>query len=313
MKPGRASRLPLRKAVLFTGYSCNNRCVFCIDYDKRSIPDKTTAALIGDMARAKARGAQYLELIGGEATLRPDFLTLIRAARKLGFAEIATATNGRRFAYRDFAKAAADAGLTSVIFSIHGPTAALHDRLTAAPGSFAQARAGVANLRALGFSRVHANTTVVKRNYRALPALGKLYLAWGFRSVELIFVDPTYGGAHRDFSGCVPRISAAAPWMRRCLDVGRAAGRREWFVRYVPLCHFRGYEDQISELKERRTFKSIIHVAPDFHNDDVAGSRASVARGKTAACARCRLGESCEGIWKPYLRAFGGRELAPVA
>ena len=122
----------LRKAVLFTGYSCNNRCGFCVDYDKRRIPDQTTAALIHAIAKAKAWGADYLELIGGEASMRPDFLQLVQAAKRIGFRDIATATNGRLFAYPDFAKAAVAAGLTSVIFSVHGHTARLHDRLTAA-------------------------------------------------------------------------------------------------------------------------------------------------------------------------------------
>lgn len=313
--PGPGSASPsakLRKAVLFTGYSCNNRCGFCVDYEKRHIPDKTTATLIREMARAKAWGADYLELIGGEASLRADFLKLVRSAKKIGFRDIATATNGRLFAYPDFARAALRAGLTSIIFSVHGHTAALHDRLTAAAGSFAQLCDGVRSLRALGFKRLHANATVVRQNYRFLPRLGELFLRLGFCGVELIFVDPTYGGAHRSFSKFVPRISLAAPWMRRCLDIGRAAGTRSWFVRYVPLCHFQGYEDQVSETMERRTFAATLHWAPDFKNEDVAGSRAAVARAKPGSCGGCRLSGECEGIWREYLRVYGAAELRPV-
>lgn len=309
---GAASSGKLRKAVLFTGYSCNNRCGFCVDYDKRHLPDQGTEALIRDIAKAKAWGADYLELIGGEASMRPDFLKLVRTAKKLGFHDIATATNGQLFAYRHFAEAALRAGLTSIIFSVHGHNARLHDRLTASPGSFARLCAGVKILRALKFPRVFANTTVVRQNYRFLPDLAKLYLDMGFRGVELIFVDPTCGGARRRFGAYVPRISRAAPWMRRCLDIGRAAGTRAWHVRYVPLCHFAGYEDQVSELLERRTFSKTVHWAPDFKNEDVAASRAAVARGKPKSCRRCRFCEDCEGIWVDYLRVYGGLELRPV-
>ena len=147
-----------RKVVLFTGYSCNNRCGFCIDFDKREIPDQTTRTLVAEIARVKAAGADYLELIGGEASIRSDFLSLVRAARSVGFKEIVTATNGRRFAYPEFAREAVESGLTAIIFSIHG-----HDdparRSDLIPGSFRQLRA-VANLKALGFDHVYANTTV---------------------------------------------------------------------------------------------------------------------------------------------------------
>ena len=300
-----------RKTVLFTGYSCNNRCGFCVDYDKRHLPDWTTPSLLGEMARARAEGASYLELIGGEATLRPDFIALVRAARRLGFSEIVTATNGRRFAYPDFAKAAVDAGLTAVVFSIHGADAALHDALTASPGSFRQLEQGIVNLCRLGFTQIYANTTVVRGNLWALEELAGLYLDYGIRGVELIFVDPTYGGAARRFEDYVPRISQAAPMMRACLDAGRRAGARGWAVRYVPLCHFRGYEDQVSETRERAAFHTV-HRAPDFSNDDVAGSRARLSRAKPAACAGCGLFDECEGIWTEYLRRYGSAELRPV-
>lgn len=303
--------IKIRKTVLFTGYSCNNRCGFCVDYDKRHISDCTTADLLRQMARARAEGSDYLELIGGEATIRRDFPSLVRAARKMGFREVVTATNGRSFSNALFAREVVRSGITAVIFSIHGPTGDAHDRLTQVPGSFRQLMRGIENLRSLGFSSIYANTTVVAQNYRLLPDMARLYLSLALRGVEIIFVDPTEGGARRSFLDFVPRISEAAPWMRRCLEIGRRSGTRDWSVRYVPLCHFLGYEDQVSETTEREVFHTV-HLAPDFENRDVSGSRAAVARGKPAACSGCRLDDACEGIWKEYLRRYGSSEMKPV-
>ena len=305
------ARAKIRRTVLFTGYSCNNRCGFCIDYHKRHIPDATPQALVRAMAQARREGSDYLELIGGEATIRPDFVSLLRTARRLGFKKIITASNGRRFSEPSFARAAVEAGLTGVMLSIHGPDEAVHDGLTATPGSFRQLLAGIENLRGLGFSQIRANTTVVRQNYRSLVRLAKLYLKLGLKGAEIIFVDPTYGGARSRFADFVPRISEAAPWMRRCLDVGRAAGARRWSVRYVPLCHFQDYRRQVSETCERRVFHTV-HWAPDFRNDDVSGSRALLARAKTVACRGCALSGECEGIWKEYLRVYGDKELHPA-
>ncbi len=299
------------KIVLFTGYACNNNCAFCIDADKRAYPQKTTAELLREVLRAKNKGAYILEIIGGEATIRPDFKRIVAAAKELGIPQVSCATNGRVFADPAAARAIVRSGIDSLIFSVHGPDAATHDALTRAPGSFAQLKKGLGNLRALGFRRVGGNTTVVKQNMAALPALAKFYIKNRIRNVEYIFVDPNYGGAKNDFRRLVPRISKAAPYMRRALALGRAAGMGQWKARYVPLCHFGGCLGQISETNERELFMTE-HWAPDFLNRDAIGSRSALSRKKTARCRGCRFYSACEGIWVEYLKAYGDKELKPV-
>lgn len=300
----------VKKTVLITGYRCNNRCRFCIDSEKRNLPEKTTEQMLREIAGARRSGTTYLELIGGESTIRPDIIELVAFAKAQGFDTILMATNGRMYAYRPFAERVLEAGITDVVFSIHGPDAAVHDGLTRSPGSFQQLLKGIENLRSLGFERLASNTTVVRPNVAHLPALGELLVRLGIRSAEFIFVDPNYGGALRDFRRLVPRISQAAPGMRRCLDAGRAAGR-DWHARYVPLCHFQGYEDQVSELREVRTFRTE-HLAPDFVNRDVEGSRRRVGRAKTERCRGCARYDACEGIWVEYLKRYGDGELSPA-
>jgi len=299
------------KIVLFTGYACSNRCLFCVDADKRRLPERTTPELLSLIYAAKKKGADVLEIIGGESTIRPDFTALVRAAKEIGIAEVVCATNGRVFADMAMAKAIVGAGIDALIFSIHGPTARIHDALTASPGSFSELMKGLDNLKKLRFRRVGGNTTVVKGNMRALPALAELYVKLGTRNVEYIFVDPNYGGARNDFAALVPKISAAAPFMKKALNTGLAAGFDQWKVRYVPICHFLGYEAQISEMNERVLF-STEHWAPDFKNTDAIGSRSVVGRRRTAACKGCARLNVCEGLWVEYLKRYGDRELKAI-
>ena len=300
-----------KKVVLFTGYSCSSRCHFCIDLNKRDIPDKSTQQIVREIALASEQGAEVLELIGGETTIRTDFFPILRAAKKLKFRDIVVVTNGRMFSYPEFAKEALASGVTDLVFSIHGPDAALHDQLTAAPGSFEELTRGLKNLRALGFDRLYANCTVVKPNMKRLPEIGKLFLKLGLTHAEFIFVDPSYGGAYTQFDALVPSISEAAPYMRKTLDLGRKAGTRDWTVRYVPLCHFQGYEDQVSELRERAQYHTQ-HWAPEFANTDVGATRPLVTRIKTERCDGCAKFDSCEGIWKEYVKRRGDGELKPI-
>ena len=299
------------KIVLFAGYACSNRCVFCVSADKRGQPAPTTKELLSRIYSAGKKGADILEIIGGEATIRPDFPALVRAAKEIGIGEVVCATNGRVFADPAMARAIVSAGIDALIFSIHGPSPAVHDRLTSVPGSFAELRKGLANLKKLGFGRISGNTAVVKGNMRSLPELARLYVRLGIRNVEYIFVDPNYGGARNAFDKLVPKISIAAPFMRRALRVGLAAGFDQWKVRYVPLCHFKGYEAQISETNEREVFRTE-HWAPDFKNADAIGSRSAVGRRRTAACKGCARLNVCEGLWVEYLKRRGDSELKPV-
>jgi len=126
----------IKKTVIITGYQCNNNCQFCLNANKRSLVSKTTRQIMKEMALVRKRGYTYLELIGGESTIRPDIIALIKFAHQLKFENVAMATNGRLFAYQEFAKKIIQAGLTDLIFSIHGHNTKLHDFLTQSKGSF---------------------------------------------------------------------------------------------------------------------------------------------------------------------------------
>lgn len=302
----------VKKTVIIVGYECNNNCAFCIDADKRSLVKKDTVQIKKEILGAKGRGTTYLEFIGGETTIRPDFPELVSFAKSLGFKTLMIATNGRMLSYRDYARKIIAAGLNSVVFSIHGHNAAAHDALTRSAGSFQQLLKGLANVKELlGAGAVGSNTTIVKQNYKTLPKIGRLIGDLGIGNAEFIFVDCNEGAARNNFFDFVPKISEAAPFIRQCLAIGRANGSGHWHIRYVPLCYFADCLDQVSELLEVRHFQTE-HLAPDFVNLDVEGSRPLVGRAKTGKCRECRLFGQCEGIWKNYLDHYGDKELRPL-
>lgn len=302
----------VKKTVIITGYACNNNCLFCIDSEKRKMPQKTTDQIMHDMVDARQRGTTYLEFIGGEMTIRPDFVELVKQAKQLGFKTIMMATNGRMLSYYKYARQLAGAGLNSVVFSIHGHNAREHDALTRSRGSFEQLMAGLANMKKLlGLKKLGTNTTLVKQNYKNAPKIGRLISGLGIRNSEFIFVDCNQGAAHIHFKEIVPRISLAAPYIKKCLDIGKEIEAEHWHIRYVPLCYFEDYLEQISELREVSQFQTE-HLAPDFVNFDVERSRPIAGRSKTKKCRQCRLFRQCEGIWKTYYEHYGDKELRPI-
>lgn len=284
------------------GYSCNNKCIFCCNEDKRGIiEDQPTEKIKRDMIESRKMGSEYLELIGGEPTIRKDIFEIISFAKKLDFKTIMFATNGRMLSNRKFAKKIIDLGVNSIIFSIHGHNSKLHDKLTKVPGSFNQLLKGIKNVKELGLNEIGSNTTITKQNYNRLMEIGKLIYSLGIRNSEFIFVDPTRGGPHKDFRKIVPTYEEVSIYVNELLEFGRINKIPHWHVRYYPLC-FVGekYHSQISETMEKETFKTT-HLAADFINKDVENSRATIGRIKIKKCEGCRYHKRCEGYWKEYV------------
>ncbi len=306
----------IKKTVIITGYHCNNRCRFCMEADKRNLPAGTTLEIQQEMLGARKRGSNYLEMIGGEMTIRHDIVKLIKFAKNLGFSTIMIATNGRMYSYPELTESMIKAGLNALVFSIHGHTAKLHDWLTRVAGSFDQLKHGVENVQKISKKlrlNVHigSNTTIVKQNYRFLPQIGEYIRSLNIGNSEFIFVDCNEGAAYNNFDEFVPRISKAAKHIHKCLEIGKRDHLKHWHVRYVPLCYFQDYLGQISELQEVATFHTE-HIAPDFYNPNVEESRQAIGRMKTKKCKGCQLYDRCEGIWKIYLKYYGDKELKPV-
>ena len=310
----------INKTVIFTGYECNNNCVFCMEQDVRHQKGKSTKEIKKMILGGKARGSDYLEMIGGEIAIRKDFLELIRFAKKIGFETVMIATNGRMFAYKEYAYKAIEAGLNSIVFSIHGQNAIVHDNLTQAEGSFDQLHKGLKNVKEAvkeSGEKCHlgSNTTIVRQNYKHLPLLGEHIKDLGIKNSEFIFVDCNEGGAYNNFKEIVPKVSEAAFYIRKCLDIIdiEKVPYSNWDIRYVPLCYFLDYLNQISEVKEVKMFQTE-QLGRDKERTgyDYQEKRKNMARIKPEKCKECVLYEYCEGLWKEYYKNYGDDELNPV-
>ncbi len=294
-----------RRADLKTGTTCNSNCVFCVIGGHLFTGDRSTADCIAELRESRATCVDVV-FTGAEVSIRPDFLQLVRAAKRLGYERIQIQTNGRMFAYRDFCERTIAAGANEFSPSIHGHTATLHDGLTRAPGSFVQIVAAIEHLVALG-QTVVTNTVITKQNAKHLPELARMLIGLGVAQYQLAFPHPT-GHAATFFRGVVPRMSEIAAYVHEALALGRAAGVA-CMAEAMPFCMMAGHEREVAELHIPPT--EIVYdgyVVPDYGAD-------RMARGKTrfVQCASCRFEPICEGPWREYPAGMGTDEFVPVA
>ena len=152
---------------------CDHACGFCYkpvsDHGQELKPDEVLR-VIDDLADM---GALYLQLTGGEATLRPDFRAIAQHARSRNF-QLSLSTNGERLD-DETARWMAALPMASVQISLHAADPALHDELVGCPGSHARVLAGARRLVREGVV-VSLVCTVLEQNLGQvddLLALGK--------------------------------------------------------------------------------------------------------------------------------------------
>lgn len=168
------ARAPYKVDFALT-YACNNNCPHCYNEPDRFTMhplDKVDAFHVID--KLVAIGVPHLILTGGEPTLYPWLLELIRYADQQGLI-VGMNTNGRRLAQPTFTKALAEAGLNHVQITLESYQADVHDTMVGAPGAFHETVAGIKNALSNGLHTI-TNTTLTRRNqHHALETIAFLH------------------------------------------------------------------------------------------------------------------------------------------
>ena len=262
--------------------ACNNRCAFCLDSNVQDGTFLSREEVEADLRRGIDAGAQRLILSGGEASIHPDFLSLVQRGHELGYEHVQTITNGRMFAYPRFTAAAVAAGLDEVTFSLHGHTPGLHDALTRVPGSFQQCVTGIRHAVGTGRLIVSGDVVINRRNIAHLRDVMDLFVRLGVREMDLLMVVPfgraaPVGEGHDDL-GLLFDPTSALDALHRGLELSRDPGLHVWTNRLDPRL-LEGYEGLIQD--------------PHKLHDEVRGRRDILDEMVRGGALRCH-GDRCE-------------------
>ena len=149
--------------------------------DGRARTSSTPPACLDLVAQMAALGVLEVTVIGGEAYLRDDWLTIVRAVRDAGMQ--CSMTTGGRGLTAEMARAAAAAGLQSASVSIDG-NEATHDRLRGVTGAYRSALAATGHIRAAGMG-LSVNTQINRLSMRELPDVLETIIALGARAWQI--------------------------------------------------------------------------------------------------------------------------------
>ena len=172
---------------------CNMRCKHCYQRASRPLPDELTLSeklkLVEELDKA---GVAAVALSGGEPTIHPDFLTVLRAISSRGM-YAAVATNGWMFANMDFLKKAKEAGLRYVEVSIDSAYPYKHDEFRGVKGSWKRAVKALENAVKLGINNAMA-VTLTKYNIDEVDEILDLAESIGVKRVVFFNFVPVGRG-----------------------------------------------------------------------------------------------------------------------
>ncbi len=302
----------MREFILRLNLSCNQNCIFC---NIRGKKDEHSFNYITAKKKIDELSSNSKDLVvlftGGEPTLNPYLINLIKYAKKRGIEGIGIQTNAMLCCYQYFTQRLRRSGLTHAFVPFYSSDKKTFDALTRTPGSFKHAVQGIKNLQNQGVF-ITFNILVNSLNYQQVPETIK-FIHRNFKKVIKIdrkkninvfsfsFVQPA--GLAWENRWIVPKMSKVAPYVIQAMKYCQ-----EKNISFMnsgcgfPLCFLKGFEEYSMEyqcIQQNRKNQSNLF---DYN-------KASKVYGKQ--CQICKLKKYCFGVWKSYAEIYGLDELKP--
>ncbi|TWS18442.1 mycofactocin radical SAM maturase [Tsukamurella asaccharolytica] len=173
-------------------YACNLACVHCLSSsgrrDPRELATEQCKAIIDDLQRMQVF---YVNIGGGEPTVRPDFWELVdyATAHQVG---VKFSTNGLRI-NAEVAQRLAASDYVDVQISLDGATAEVNDAVRG-PGSFTMAIKALENLATAGFRDAKISVVMTRQNVSQLDDFKALADRYG-ATLRITRLRPSGRGA----------------------------------------------------------------------------------------------------------------------
>jgi len=302
--------------LVMTGFSCNSNCIMCSTRPKAEFhPDRKTQEIIGDLTKGIKEGYSRVEFTGGEPTIRPDILHLIKLAKSLGYEEVGISTNARMLSYKDFCQNIVENGVNRVTFTLNAHNSKLGDAICRTTGAFDQTIKGVKNILEYQKVAVSANTVASKLNYKHFKKIGELIYDMGIKYWHILDLIPD-GYAKKFYKILSVKPSNLSKSFNVFNELSKEFGSIVFFD--FPLCLFSNQilenpkinfitaQERTEKIKQtgykpKRFEKSADNLYEDIHKQRIK------------VCKNCKFNKSCGGVWKEALDLYGKEEIELLA
>lgn len=256
------------------------------DYDYKSIIKRLRNK------KSEIRSFDSLYITGGEPTLHPDFIKIFVFIKKnFPKQRIKLLTNGRRFAYGDFAEKILSINENLEIdLSLYGHNEKTHDAVTRAKNSFNQTTAGLANILKYKSNNQVVGVRLVQTKFSYRHIKDELVLlVKKFNDVDrvIIIFHELEAQAVKNLNAIGVSYSKAKPYFEKTYPILNKLEEVRFY--HFPLCTL-----------DAKLWPYIWRTLP----------RKEVSF--LEICKQCQFNKSCLGVHKGYLKYMGTNDFKPV-
>lgn len=289
-------------------YRCNNDCKYCCqDRKLRSVNSDLSVEKIKNIIQNE-KDIDKVVLTGGEATLSPIIIKIIRIIKKTGIENIQLQTNAKKLRDKEFLNSIIEAGVSSFGISLHGCTKNMHEQFTGTKGSFDDVIIALNNIKEFKYP-VALNCVITKHSVNYLKQIYGCVCDNKFASsIQFAFIHIT--GKALDGVDDFVTISEASKGVRRVLEEIRCNENHPLnvFTEAIPFCLMEGFEKNVSELRNHADV-----ITYDFRERcEFSEALSNVFKQKGPNCTKCLFYNYCDGTWREYPELYGYDEFVPV-
>lgn len=305
-----SSVLEKRKHLIITAL-CNNNCKFCLaadmqkDGNRMKDGHRPLSWIENEMKNGIIHGFNRLIISGGDPTIHPELVEIIKKAKSIGYKHVQIITNGRMFASIEFLQKCINAGLDEITFSIHGHTAELHDYLTQVNGSFAQTVTAIRNALKSGII-VSSDIVLNKKNYASFPEIVKFLFQIGIREIDVLHLVP-FGNAYSFKDEMFYDLNMAIPYIKQGLKFAKDNGIVIWTNRF-PAQYLDGFEDLIQDSSK---LIDEMYGRKEQFESALAKNEKPSCYGER--CKHCNMWQVCEVLFKANDMVKAGKEAGKIS
>jgi MoaA/NifB/PqqE/SkfB family radical SAM enzyme len=285
---------------------CNSACSFCVVASPFYTKDTVSFDSVVDFLRANAnQGFDAVNLHGGEPTIHPRFLDVLRLIRELNYPGVHVQTNGIRLSDPAYVATLMELGVRSFIVSLHGDEPEVQDSQTATPGGFAKTVAGIRNVKAR-HGYVRTNTVITRRNRDRLVSIVRLACDLGVDHINISNLHPV-GSAILSRENAMVTFTEMHDQVVSAVNLARGYGRGVTLEGF-PCCAVSECLDSMLTNVPRGIRMLARGVVVNDYDEFMAQDMSVYGE----RCGECSLRQRCGGVYPQYIQYKGWSEFVPL-
>ena len=291
---------------------CNFRCPFCFAawHEEETLPPAEVMHLVGkrwmrDISMMREHGYDRITISGGEPTMHPEILKIVRHCRDVGFESVELQTNASLMT-RDNARRLVKAGVTNALVSLHSHVPETFDRITVTEGLYDTVVNGIRHLVDLGVDTMISHV-IISWNVEEMVDFVRFCdeELKGIREILWFSMQPEARGRHN--MHLWPPLGRVREMLPKALSacVERGVGYRIDSQEGYPMCFLGGHEHRVD-------LYDITEPTGTFGDDLEVFKVIERKKVKVPACESCFFNKACYGFWEGYFMLHGTEGITPV-